>query len=133
VKANNSCVRTLIFGSFFLLPFVKFFSLPLFCFFGLTFYCIFSFFIWFFYRSLFSPYFLAHVVSSLTYPTCLGIKWLVVVVVLNIRLLTKLSSQRISQIVNPGIPRLIAGWGGLIESPPIDIALGGSRISPVEY
>jgi hypothetical protein len=32
VKASNSCARILIFGSFFLLPFVKFFSMPLFAF-----------------------------------------------------------------------------------------------------
>jgi hypothetical protein len=32
VKASNSCARTLIFGSFFLLPFIKFFSCPFFTF-----------------------------------------------------------------------------------------------------
>jgi hypothetical protein len=44
VEASNSCVRTLIFGSFLLLPFVKFFSRPFFAFFDLAFYCLFSFF-----------------------------------------------------------------------------------------
>jgi hypothetical protein len=44
VKASNSCVRTLIFGSFLLLSFVKFFSLPLFRFLDLGFYRLFSFF-----------------------------------------------------------------------------------------
>jgi hypothetical protein len=66
----------------------SFFSLPLFRFFDLTFSCIFSLFICF-YHPLFSPSFLllfctcffAHMVSSLAYPTCLGIKGLDVVVV----------------------------------------------------
>jgi hypothetical protein len=43
VEANNSCVRTLIFGSFLLLSFVKFFFSALFYFFDLTFYCLLSF------------------------------------------------------------------------------------------
>jgi hypothetical protein len=77
------------------LPFIAFcqvFSLPLFRFFDLTFYCLFSFFLFgFFNHPLFFPFFFAlvlylfflvHVVSSLAYPTCLGIKGLVVVVVL---------------------------------------------------
>jgi hypothetical protein len=83
VEANNSCARTLIFGSFLLLPFVKFFSLPLFHFFDLVFYCLFSFFNLFFitlcfpllFRSCFVPvFFVAHVVSSLAYPNLLGNK-----------------------------------------------------------
>jgi hypothetical protein len=56
----------------------------------LAFYCLFSFFLFDFFidlcfplifRSCFVPVFFAHVVSSLAYPTCLGIKGLVVVVV----------------------------------------------------
>jgi hypothetical protein len=82
VKSSNSCTRILIFGSFLLLPFVEFFSLPLFHFFDLAFYCLFTFFIWFFYRPLFFPYFsllfctffFAHVVSSLAYSNLLGNK-----------------------------------------------------------
>jgi hypothetical protein len=82
VEASNSCVRILIFSSFLLLSFVKFFSLPLFHLFDLAFYCLFSFFIWFFYRPLFSPSFLllfytcffAHVVSSLAYSNLFGNK-----------------------------------------------------------
>jgi hypothetical protein len=82
VEASNSYARTLIFGSFLLLPFVKFFSLPLFRFFDLTFYCLFSFFYLFFIALCFPLLlFLAHVVSSLAYPNFLGIKDLVVVVV----------------------------------------------------
>jgi hypothetical protein len=70
--------------------FVKFFPPPLFRSFYLAFYCLFSIFYLVFYRPLFPPFFfalvlslffLAHVVSSLAYPTCLGIKCLVVVVV----------------------------------------------------
>jgi hypothetical protein len=82
VETNNSCARTLIFGSFLLLSFIKKNSPPLFCFFDLAFYCLFSFFIWFFYRPLFFPYFsllfctcfFAHVISSLAYPNLLGNK-----------------------------------------------------------
>jgi hypothetical protein len=44
VEASNSYVRTLIFGSFFLLSSVKVFFPPFFAFFfGLVFYCLFSF------------------------------------------------------------------------------------------
>jgi hypothetical protein len=88
VKASNSYARTLIFGSFLLLSFVKFFSLPLFHFFDLAFYCLFSFLFGFLSPFVFPLFFalvlylfLAHVISSLAYPTCLGIKGLVVVVV----------------------------------------------------
>jgi hypothetical protein len=45
VEADNSCVRTLIFDSVLLLPFVKFFFMPLFLFFDLAFYYLFSFFL----------------------------------------------------------------------------------------
>jgi hypothetical protein len=86
VEASNSCVRTLIFGSFLLLPFLKFFSLPLFCFFNLAFYCLFSFFdlvfLSFFVFSLFFAlvlylfFCLAHVVLSLAHPNLLGNKML---------------------------------------------------------
>jgi hypothetical protein len=82
----------LIFGSFSFIAFLsKFFSRP-FSLFDLAFYYLFSFFDLVFYRPLFSrPFFfalvlslfLAHVVSSLAYPTCLGIKGLVVIVVVN--------------------------------------------------
>jgi hypothetical protein len=69
------------------LPFIAFYQVffpALFHFFDLAFYCLFSFFIWFFYGPLFSPYFFAlvlylffaHVVSSLAYPNLLGNKWL---------------------------------------------------------
>jgi hypothetical protein len=43
-KLAIQCARTLIFGSFFLLPFVKFFSQPPFRLFDLVFYYLFSFF-----------------------------------------------------------------------------------------
>jgi hypothetical protein len=82
VEASNSCARTLIFGSFLLLPFVKFFSMPLFHSFDLVFYCFFFIFYLVFYHPLFSPsfslffVFLAHVVSSLAYPNLLGNKML---------------------------------------------------------
>jgi hypothetical protein len=83
VKASNSCVRTLIFDSFLLLPFVKFFSLPPFRFFDLAFYCLFSFFYLvflspfvfpFFFALVLYLFFLAYVVSSLAYPNLLGNK-----------------------------------------------------------
>jgi hypothetical protein len=79
VKASNSCDRTLIFGSFLLLPLVKIFSLPLFRLFDLAFYCLFSFF-WFdflspfifpFFFALVLYIFLVHVVSSLAYSNLL--------------------------------------------------------------
>jgi hypothetical protein len=63
---KNSCARTLIFGSSLLLPFVKVFP------------SLFAFLL-----SVLLPFllFLTHVVSSLAYPTCLGLKGLDVVVV----------------------------------------------------
>jgi hypothetical protein len=83
VEASNSCAKTLVFGSFFLLSSVKVFSPPLFAFFDLAFYYLFSFcrigfFIILHFPFLF-PYFfilvsLAHVVSSLAYPNLLGTK-----------------------------------------------------------
>jgi hypothetical protein len=91
VEASNSCVRTLIFGSFLLLSFVKFFfPCPFFAFFDLAFYCLLSFFLFGFFIAFVFPlfftlvlylFFLAHVVSSLAYPNLLGNKRLVVVVV----------------------------------------------------
>jgi hypothetical protein len=88
VEASNSCARTLIFGSFLLLPFVKFFSLPLFRFFDLAFYCLFSFFdliflspfVFSFFSLLFCPCFFSHVVSSITYLNLLGNKRLLLLV-----------------------------------------------------
>jgi hypothetical protein len=71
---------------FFLFPFCQVFPTP-FHFFDLVFYCLFSFFELVSYRPLFPPfffalvlslYFLARVVSSLPYPTCLGLKGLFV-------------------------------------------------------
>jgi hypothetical protein len=95
VKASNSCARTLIIGSFFLLSFVKFFFYAPFLLFDLAFYCLFSFFDLIFYRPLFSPsfcscfiHFFTHVISSLAYSTCLGIKWLIVVVVVVVSIVT---------------------------------------------
>jgi hypothetical protein len=81
VKASNSCDRSLIFGSFFLLPFCQVFFTH-FHFFDLAFYCLFSFFDLVFYHHLFSPllfrycfvpifFFLTRVVSSLAYPNLL--------------------------------------------------------------
>jgi hypothetical protein len=89
VEANNSCVGTLIFGSFSFIAFLPSFFPPLFIFFYLAFYCLFSFFNLVFLSplvsSIFCSYFvlvfLAHVISSLAYPTCLRLKCLVVIVV----------------------------------------------------
>jgi hypothetical protein len=104
VEDSNSCVRTLIFGSFLLL--LSFFPLPLFRFFDLAFYCLFYFFIWFFYRPMFSPsfslsfctclFFWAHVVSALAYPNLLGNKRPVVVVFCHIlfRIVIACSSEK---------------------------------------
>jgi hypothetical protein len=83
VEASNSCVGTLIFGSFFFIVFCQSFFLVHFRFFLLTFYCLFSFCrIGFFivlrltllFRHCFIPVSLAHVVSSLAYPNLLGTK-----------------------------------------------------------
>jgi hypothetical protein len=75
VEASNSCVKTLIFGSFLLLPFVKFFSLAFFRFFDLAFYCLFFnlvFYLWFlsfiafcqvFFPDLFSLFWLSFLLS----------------------------------------------------------------------
>jgi hypothetical protein len=79
VEASNSCVRTLIFGSFHLLPFVKFFPAP-FSLFDLAFYYLFSLLFGFLSPFVFPSFSLlfctclAHVVSSLTYPNLLGNK-----------------------------------------------------------
>jgi hypothetical protein len=73
------------------LPFIAFcqvFSPHLFRFFDLAFYCFFSFFdliflslfVFSFFAFILYLFFLAYVVSSLAYPTCLGIKGFVVVV-----------------------------------------------------
>jgi hypothetical protein len=82
VEASNSCVITLIFGSFsfivFLLEFFLHFIHP-FYFLGLVFYCIFSFFSLVFYPLYFLSSFSlllclrfsAYVVSSLSYPNLL--------------------------------------------------------------
>jgi hypothetical protein len=77
VKASNSCVRILIFGSVLLSHFVKFFSLPPFRIFDLAFYCIFSFLFDFFIALCFFfffaliLYFFVHVILSLAYPNLL--------------------------------------------------------------
>jgi hypothetical protein len=80
VEASNSCARTLIFGSFLLLPFVKFFPYAFFAF--LTF-IVFSPFLFGFLSPFVFPFFfalalyslfLADVVSSLAYPNLLGNK-----------------------------------------------------------
>jgi hypothetical protein len=98
VKASNSCAGILIFGPSFLLSSVKVFFPTLFSFFGLTFYCLFSFcrinfflssFVFPPFSILFYSCFLAHVVSSLAYPTCLGLKCWVVVVVVPVSILKK--------------------------------------------
>jgi hypothetical protein len=90
VETSNSCVRSLIFSSFLLLPFIKFYFPYPFRFFDLAFYYLFSFFLFDFlspfvfpllFHSCFVPVFFAHVVSSLAYPTYLRIKGLVVIVV----------------------------------------------------
>jgi hypothetical protein len=84
VKASNSCVRTLIFDSFLLLPFVKFFHCPFFTFLIYHFIVFSSIFDLVFYRPLFFPsfslLFCANVVSSLAYSKLLENKkaWLLV-------------------------------------------------------
>jgi hypothetical protein len=78
VKTSNSCVGSLIFGSFFLLSSVKVFPrLFSLSFFGLAFYCLFcfcrlSFFLLFLHYFIYIS--LAHVISSLTYLNLIGIK-----------------------------------------------------------
>jgi hypothetical protein len=84
VKISNSCARTLIFGSFLLLPFVKFFPHPfslfllsvLLSFLLFRFGFLSSFVFPLLFHSCFVPVFLAHVVSSLAYPNLLGNKML---------------------------------------------------------
>jgi hypothetical protein len=74
VKASNSCVRILIFNSFFFIAFLSSFFTH-FRFFNLAFYCLFSYFILFFIAHCFpllfalvlSLFFITHVVSSLDY------------------------------------------------------------------
>jgi hypothetical protein len=95
VKASNSCARTLIIGSFLLLSFVKKKFYAPFLLFDLAFYCLFSFFDLVFYRPLFSPsfyscfiHFFIRVILSLAYPTCLGIKCLIVVVIVVVSIVT---------------------------------------------
>jgi hypothetical protein len=71
-----------------LMSFCQSFFLPIFAFLTWRFIVFSPFFIWFFitlyfppsFSSLFCPCFLAHVVLSLAYPTCLRLKGLVVVV-----------------------------------------------------
>jgi hypothetical protein len=72
VEANNSCARTLIFGSFLLLSFVKFFFSAFFYFFDLAFYYLLSFLFDFYcplfllFRSCFIPiFFLCDFIFSL--------------------------------------------------------------------
>ncbi len=86
MEASNSCVGTLIFGSFFFIVFCQsFFSRPFFSLFFLS--VLLSFLLlsnWFLFlssfvfpllfRHCFIPVFLAHVVSSLAYPNLLGTK-----------------------------------------------------------
>jgi hypothetical protein len=83
VKASNSCARSLIFGSFFLLSSVKVFSPSLFAFFFwlsvlLSFLLLLNWFLSSFISPLFLYYFihisLTHVVSSLAYLNLIGIK-----------------------------------------------------------
>jgi hypothetical protein len=75
VEASNSCVGTLIFGSFFFIVFCQsffsFFSAP-FSFFCLVFLSSFIFPLLF--RHCFIPVSLSHVVSYLAYPNLLGTK-----------------------------------------------------------
>jgi hypothetical protein len=79
VEASNSCVRTLIFGSVLLLPFVKFFfPAPFSLFLDLAFYCLLIFLFDFFIALCFPPSFsflfytfFSHVVSYLAYPNLL--------------------------------------------------------------
>jgi hypothetical protein len=86
VEAINLCVRTLIFGSFSFIIFLSSFFPPLFTF--LT-WCLIAFSPFFnflflflsplvspFFLILFCPYFLAHVVSSLAYPSLALKGWL---------------------------------------------------------
>jgi hypothetical protein len=88
--ASNSCARTLIFDSFSFIAFLSSFFPAPFSLFLLSVLLPFLHFLFGFLSSFVSPFFfalvlslffLAHVVSSLAYPTCLGIKCLVVVVV----------------------------------------------------
>jgi hypothetical protein len=98
VKANNSYVKTLIFGSFFFITFLSNFSHP-FSFFDPVFYCICSFPICFVTPFIFlvlfhsCPYFLANVISSLILPQlCLEIKVFIVIVVVRAYLPTAIRS-----------------------------------------
>jgi hypothetical protein len=84
VEASNSCVRTLIFGFFFFIVFLSSFFPAPFRFLTYHFIAFSSFSIWFFIALCFSPFFvlvlslffLAHLVSSLTYSNLLGNKML---------------------------------------------------------
>jgi hypothetical protein len=89
VEASNSCVKTLIFGSFYCLIVSFFYSPFLLFFFCLVFYCSSPFFCLVFYRLPFPPFFFTFVLSlffgscgfHLSLPQlCLGLKGLVVVV-----------------------------------------------------